>query len=1291
MLLEYAFFRHALVGALLVSLCCGIIGTYVVTRRRVFIAGGVTHASLGGLGLGVLLGVSPTLTATLFAVATAVGVQWLSERRNVREDSAIAMTWSLGMALGIIFIFLTPGYAPSLTEYLFGNILTVTTADLWLMAAFTAVLVAFQALFRRPILYVAFDAQFARLQGLHTGLVDYAMTVLTAVAIVLSIRMVGIVLLLSVLTVPQMTAALWCHDYRRMVWLSAALCFAGCAAGLYLSFWLNVPAGACIVALMVTAYFALRGLRHLTRRVRRPSPPPAVATLCVVALCALLLSGCKSNTALNRTMKGFTTRFNTYFNGEQAYEEGLRAMERQKNDEYAERIDLHPVHALAGQKPRENANFQRAIEKSMKCVQTKSITQKPTRRRDNPSAEYKLWLTRGEFNPYLHHAWLLSGRAQFYEGDFDAAVATFNYVERHFWWKPLAQAEGHIWKARAHALQGDTYAAESELNLLVPQKAYATQAELARNETYRNLTRRLQREFSLAQAEILLAQSDGTATEADRRRTAEALPYLSAARRGFLTKDQRIRTSFLIAQLNEELADAAGSEAERTAYRRQAHQAYDKIVRQARDYKTQFNARVAQTRVMPTANLRKVERKLRRMTWQARNKEYLDQLHYALGNVAMMQADTARAIAEYEEAVEKSTRGGMDKAVAALRLGEITFEQADYVKAQKAYATAMGILKEDYKGYAEIKKLSATLDELQTHAESVQLQDSLLHLATLGEEELYAVIDNLIKELKKKEKEERDAQALADYENRKSQNVDPLAAGGADDLPTVGQQDKSWYFYNPSLVTKGKAEFQRRWGARRPEDHWRRQNKTEALLAAASAEGMEEDEVVDGGNEAGTAADSTALAAADVPTPEAQAADSLADELANDPHNREYYLAQIPRTEEEVATAHQIIEEGLYNEGVIIHEKLENLPLAIRTFEDMERRYPESVHLLDTYYAIYLMYQRMGLPDMAEVYRQKLMTVFPESAYGIAVADPNYMETLREMAAGQDSLYVETYGAYLRSASDTVHQAYYFVHDRWPLSKLMPKFLFLHALSYVQEGNVEEFRDALEQLTATYPQSDVSPLASMMVKGIHEGRHVQTGTTPRGMMWGASLRQGGDSAAVDSSIIFVDDLRARYVLLLAYPTDSLSQNDLLFEVAKFNFESYLVKDFDLEIINTGGGLSVLVINGFDGAGELNDYHDKMDASPTLYLPEGITMIDISEPNFRALLAGRTFEEYFEWVERTYGGGEPDDEEAAPAADSEPHGSEDEPQETEEDGGEPQETQEDAEPQTNAEPQAKEEE
>lgn len=200
-LLQYTFFQHALIGSLLASIACGLIGTYIVTRRLVFISGGLTHASFGGIGLGLYTGISPILSAALFAVLSAFGVEWLSKRKDMREDSAIAVFWTLGMALGIMFTFLSPGFAPDLSAYLFGNILTITWSDIALLGGLALLLILFFTLYLHPIIYVAFDREFARSQGIPVQVFEYVLMMFIALTIVACLRMVGIVLVISLLTV----------------------------------------------------------------------------------------------------------------------------------------------------------------------------------------------------------------------------------------------------------------------------------------------------------------------------------------------------------------------------------------------------------------------------------------------------------------------------------------------------------------------------------------------------------------------------------------------------------------------------------------------------------------------------------------------------------------------------------------------------------------------------------------------------------------------------------------------------------------------------------------------------------------------------------------------------------------------------------------------------------------------------------------------------------------------------------------------------------------------------------
>lgn len=259
-LLSYDFFRNALLGSLFTAIACGIVGTYVVARRLVFISGGITHASFGGLGLGFFLGMNPVLMALVFSILSALGVEWVSKTQNVREDSAIAAVWSLGMALGVFFIFLTPGYSPNLSAYLFGNILTISAADIVWIALLAAALLLLAAFFLREIIYVAFDNGFARTQQLPVKFIEYTMMVFIAITIVLSIRLVGIMLLMSLLTLPQMVVNQFTSDYRKIMYGSILIGFLACVSGLVLSYYLNIPSGAFIILVLTAFFFIAKGI-----------------------------------------------------------------------------------------------------------------------------------------------------------------------------------------------------------------------------------------------------------------------------------------------------------------------------------------------------------------------------------------------------------------------------------------------------------------------------------------------------------------------------------------------------------------------------------------------------------------------------------------------------------------------------------------------------------------------------------------------------------------------------------------------------------------------------------------------------------------------------------------------------------------------------------------------------------------------------------------------------------------------------------------------------------------------
>ncbi|HCM59026.1 MAG TPA: hypothetical protein DIS74_01300 [Bacteroidales bacterium] len=264
-LFEYTFVVRSLLGALFASITAGLAGTYIVSKRLVFLSGGVTHASFGGIGLGYYLGINPVVGAAVFGLGSALGMEYMSARGKMREDSAIGILWALGMAVGIIFIYLTPGYAPNLMSYLFGSILTVTDGDLIALGIIAAVLIIYNAMFYRTLLYISFDENYARTFTRHVDLFRYISVGLTGLAIVLNIRMAGVIMILALLTIPANIVMLFTRRYLRIIVLSTVVSFAGISAGFAISWFTNLPTGATIVAVLVLFWLVARAIRSLQK------------------------------------------------------------------------------------------------------------------------------------------------------------------------------------------------------------------------------------------------------------------------------------------------------------------------------------------------------------------------------------------------------------------------------------------------------------------------------------------------------------------------------------------------------------------------------------------------------------------------------------------------------------------------------------------------------------------------------------------------------------------------------------------------------------------------------------------------------------------------------------------------------------------------------------------------------------------------------------------------------------------------------------------------------------------
>lgn len=270
-ILNFEFLQNAVIAIFFMCITCSVIGAYIVVKRVVFLSGGLTHASFGGIGIAYYFGVNPMYGAMLFSVASALGFDYLTKKSDMREDSAIGVLWALGMAIGILFIFMTPGYAPNLMSFLFGNVLTITT-DLLIYNGLLAVAILLCFVFaEKAIMFIAFDGDFSETRGVSVRLIERIMLVLIAVTIVLTLKLVGIMLLVSLLTIPTMISSVLVTTFRQIVWLNMLVTFVSGLFGLWLSVEVDIPTGASIIMVLSVMYIVVKVIYSIRNKYRRAS------------------------------------------------------------------------------------------------------------------------------------------------------------------------------------------------------------------------------------------------------------------------------------------------------------------------------------------------------------------------------------------------------------------------------------------------------------------------------------------------------------------------------------------------------------------------------------------------------------------------------------------------------------------------------------------------------------------------------------------------------------------------------------------------------------------------------------------------------------------------------------------------------------------------------------------------------------------------------------------------------------------------------------------------------------
>lgn len=826
------------------------------------------------------------------------------------------------------------------------------------------------------------------------------------------------------------------------------------------------------------------------------------------------------NTAATRWWQAFNSRYNTYYNGAVAYVDGSLEKENGNQDNYTDFIPLYTVRNK-NSKELGKANFDRAILKAEKVIDRHSIKQRPqwksNRRKTDRDRE---WLSRKEYNPFMWKAWMLLGRSQFHEGNLDNAISTFAYMSMLYRTQPAIYSRAQAWLAKCYIENDLAYDAE----------------DVIRNSRRDSIPWQAHKDWDLALADYYLLTHDYKS----------AIPYLRNVIRREKRRKQKAREWFIMGQI----CQAAGKNVE-------AYKAYSKVIAMNPPYQLEFNARIARTEVMASKKSDGMIAKLKRMAKSDKNKEYLDQVYFAIGNIYLLKKDTLKAISAYENGNEKATRSGVERGALLIKLGDLYWTREQYADARRCYNLALGMTDKDNKAYERLTNRSKVLDELVPYTDAVHLQDSLQNLARMDEEQRNMAIDRVIVALKKKEAEEKRKQVENEVANRQQNNDDAFGdeaqkkgnQGNTNNL-NIGQQSSEWYFYNPMVVAKGKQQFQMLWGKRENVDNWQRINKTVVKQQGYDLADIS-DEQRDSILNAQEALDSV---------------EKVNDEALNDPHKREYYLAQIPFTKEQVKASDDIIADGLYNSGVIFKDKLDNLTLSEKALSRLISQYPDYAHKDDAFYHLFLLYSRKGQKAKAESFVDSLKAEFPKSEWTTLLSDPNYVVNTRYGVHIEDSLYAATYDAFKADNHNVVDANVSISETRFPQGANRDKFMFIGSLNKLNEGDDEACLKGLDSLVEKFPESDVAKIAGMIINGVKSGRRLRGAKFDIGNVWAMRSETLSESEQLKAKPLSAER-NTQFVFMLVYQPDSVNENKLLYQVAKYNFTSFLVRDFDIAIDN----------------------------------------------------------------------------------------------------------------------------
>ena len=893
----------------------------------------------------------------------------------------------------------------------------------------------------------------------------------------------------------------------------------------------------------------------------------------IIFTALFLLAGCSTekNTAVSRAYNNLTAHYNVYFNGKESLREGVGKINNSVEDDYSKVLPLYksssPSTATAA-----TAEMENAILKGSKLIQSHSITKKPKRRK-NRSKSYVKFASREEFNNWIDDAYILMGKAYFYKQNFGAAIGNFNYVVRKFPDEP-SRYLAYVWLLRSY----------TEMERYV--EAFEIIQQLQLDEHF---PKYLEGDLAAATANYYARQLS----------YAEGIPFLSTAVKNAANKTDRLRYKYILAQWYQE-----------TGNPEKASQTFREIGHMNPPYKMAFNAHISAAGTFTgKGDADKLTKELKKMLRDKKNREFRDQIYFAMGNISAKEGNKERAKEEYTKSASLSVDNLYQRALSCLTLAQIYFEEPEYKKAQSYYDSAMVVIDDKYPNYQQISERHKSLTRLTDNLYSVEREDSLQRIAAMDEPTRNTLIDKWIKAANEKEAKEKLGES--------NQLMDRNFFRTNDNRVGLGQKQEGagWYFYSPTTVAYGKVEFERIWGRRKLEDNWRRSDKRTLAEENAQQE----------------ASDSLLVSNAD-------------EKKIKDPKTRDFYTQDLPVSDSLMNISHHNIRNALYNAGRIFKTEFNDYPRSIESFENLNKRYPENLFALSSWFELWDLYQKTGEQEKADYYKNLIVEKYPESKYAKYLLNPNYFIELEARTDSANRMYQNAFLEFKAGKYEQAGKIADQVMQMQPDSSLVSKIKFITTIAQGTATNRESFGKLLTEYISTYPKGEPKPLAEQILKLIQDSTLVDY---QKLVASGYLNDQIKNTELIDGKKKVNDEFNGKFsydedllhYFVIAYPKGAnLDLNRLKFDLANYNIDHYTKIDFDIETLNLNNNNSLLIVRSLNNKEQgLIYFRSIIKRREVFYALKDIKYVNFiaSSTNYREITADKDFAEYLKFFIKNY--------------------------------------------------------